>query len=83
MAVTIELPPNVESTLLAQAQLHGLPLNQYLQQLLIEQVPKASPSLLTSAERAEIWRQLAKDLPQTPLLSDYAVSRESIYELEE
>jgi Post-segregation antitoxin CcdA len=79
MTVTIELPPEVEAGLVAQAQALGVPLSQYLEHLLREQVPQLSSASLSPAERAAAWRESAKGLPHTPPLSDQAISRESIY----
>jgi hypothetical protein len=79
MTVTIELPPEIETGLTAQAKERGLPLPQYVQQLLLEQVHLRAATSLSPAERAALWRESVKDLPQTPPLSDEAISRESIY----
>ena len=78
MTVTIELPPEIESSLVAQAEARGLPLAQYVEYLLREQVP-IHAAALTPAERAAAWRESVKGLPNTPPLSDEAISRESIY----
>jgi hypothetical protein len=79
MTVTIELPPEVESSLVAQAEAWGLPLAQYVEYLLREQVPLHTHAALSPAERAAAWRESVKGLPNTPPLSDEAISRESIY----
>jgi hypothetical protein len=79
MVVTIELEPEVEAGLSAQARASGLPLKQYLQRVLRDQVPARSTAALTPAERAEAWRKAAKGLPDTPPLSDDAISRENLY----
>jgi predicted RNA binding protein YcfA (HicA-like mRNA interferase family) len=47
--------------------------------LLMEQVAPNLASRLSTGERAAAWRQAAKGLPGTPLLSDEAIGRESIY----
>ena len=72
MTVTIELPPEVEASLVAQAQARGVPLPQYVSDLLRRQV-------LSPEERAAAWRESVKDLPHTPPLLDEAISRESLY----
>ena len=79
MTVTIELPPELEASLVAQAQAQGLPLSQYLQHLLREQIPAHGCVAGSPAERAAAWRESVKGLPPTPPLSDQAISRESIY----
>jgi hypothetical protein len=79
MTVTIELPPEMEASLVAQAQAQGLPLPQYLQHLLREQIPAHAGVAGSPAERAAAWRESVKGLPHTPPLSDEAIGRESIY----
>jgi hypothetical protein len=79
MTVTIQLPPDIEATLVAQAQAQGLDLARYVEQLLREQVLPRPGAALSPAERAEAWRQSTRGLPHTPPLSDDAISRESIY----
>jgi hypothetical protein len=79
MTITIELPPEIEAGLLAQAKAEGLPLPQYVQRLLREQFPAGETALMTPAERAAAWRESVAGLPHTPPLSDRAINRESIY----
>ena len=79
MRVTIELPPEIEADLTAQAQAQGLLLSQYLQRLLRQQVPVHAGAALSPSERAALWRESVRGLPHTPPLSDEAISRESIY----
>ena len=81
MTVKIELPPDVEAGLTAQANEKGLGLSEYVEDLLKSQArliheaePKAAPN------RADAWRAISKRFPQTPLLSDQAISRENLYE---
>jgi hypothetical protein len=79
MTVTIQLPSDIEAELVAQGRAQGLDLPQYVEHVLREHVlrrPDVGPS---PAERAEAWRQSTRGLPNTPPLSDDAVSRESIY----
>jgi len=80
MTITIELPPEIEARLAALAAEQGMPLPDYLQHLLEEQVPARKAASLSPAERALLWRESAKGLPHTPPLSDEAVSRESLYD---
>ena len=79
MTVTIELPPEIEAGLVAQAEAQGLPLPQYVEHLLKEQFASYADPDLSPAERAAAWRESVKGLPHTPPLSDEAISRESIY----
>ncbi len=79
MAITIELPPEVEAGLSAQAKAYGVPLPRYLQLVLQNQVPARPGPTLSPAQRAAGWREAAKGLPHTPPLSDEAISRENVY----
>ncbi len=80
MSVTIELRPEIEADLAAQAAAHGLPLPAYLQRLIEAQASTGAGSVLSPAQRAAAWRESVKDLPHTPPLSDEAIARESIYD---
>jgi hypothetical protein len=80
MTVTIQLPPDIEADIVAQAQAQGLDLAQYVEHVLREQVPPRASATLSPAQRAEAWRQSTRGLPHTPPLSDDAISRESIYD---
>jgi hypothetical protein len=62
MTVTIQLPPDIEADLVAQARDHGLELPLYVESTLRRQVSPRPDSPITAAERA----------------SDDAISRESI-----
>lgn len=79
MSVKVELPPEVEAHLAAQAAAEGISLPEYLRHLLEEQASADTGSTLSPAERAAAWRESVKGLPVTPPLSDEAISRESIY----
>lgn len=79
MTVTIHLPPDIETGLIAQARAHGLDLSQYVEQVLREQVPPRADTTLSPSLRAAAWRESIRGLPCTPPLSDDAISRENIY----
>jgi hypothetical protein len=72
-------PPEVEASYAAQAAAEGVPLPEYLQHFLEERAPTPGKRPLSPAERADRWRRTSGNLPNTPLLSDEAISRESIY----
>jgi plasmid stability protein len=77
MMLKIELPPELEAGLAARASAHGISVDQFVEQFLREQF-SGSPSL-SASERAAAWRELSASYPDTPPLSDCAVTRESIY----
>ncbi len=85
MTVTLNLKPEVEAGLLAQAQAAGLPLDQFLSRQLeaLTQAASASPAQPRTPAGADQWD---KDLdewfdsfPQHPVLSDEALKRENWY----
>jgi len=78
-SMKIDLPPEIEAGLAAQAAAQGASLPEYVARLLMEQVAPEATRKLSPAERAAAWREAAKGLPRTPPLSDEAISRESIY----
>jgi hypothetical protein len=79
MSVKIELPPELEASLAAQAAAQGVPLLEYLRHLLEEQASAGAGNTLSPEERATAWRESVSGLPDTEPLSDEAISRESIY----
>jgi len=77
MSVTIDLPPDVEASLAAQAAARGVSLAEHLRRLLVAQA-RGSGARETPEERVKLWRDVS-GLPDTKPLSDEAISRESIY----
>ena len=77
MNVKLELNPELEADLLAAARARGLPLETYLEQVIQEH------GINHSASPAEDWEKefdaWVDSFPETPLLSDEAVSRASMY----
>jgi hypothetical protein len=89
MTVTIELPPDIEAGLLAQAQAEGVAVSDYVQNLVRGQIAAKLAANSDSRPAYELppeewvrkfhaWteRHSALDLP---VLSDEDISRESIY----
>lgn len=79
MTLTIELRPDLEASLAQIAAGHGVSVAEYVQRLVEQAVPSAGRPGLTPEQRAALWRESAKQLPHTPLLSDAAISRDTIY----
>ncbi len=83
MTVTLELSPERESSLRAQAQARGLSVEQWLLELTEQLAPSASIAHLQRTDPEEWARQFhawAESHDRTtPLLSDEDISRESIY----
>lgn len=83
MAITLDLPPEEEQTLRQQAEMTGQEVTEYLREIVRGKIQPASvrPS-------HEEWKQLVQKLvktvgPDVPPLSDYALSREGMYERRE
>ena len=86
MTVTIELPPDIEAGVLAQAQAEGLDVADYVRNLVRKQIASADATAPANELTPEEWMRRFKEWSESPahanlpVLSDYAISRESIYE---
>ena len=78
MTVTLQLRPDVEAGLVAQARARGLSLEAYLDQILQERSGGVEHATLSPAERALAFEAWARNHPLTPLLSEAAVRRDSL-----
>lgn len=83
MTVTLELSPESEAALKTQAQARGLTLEEWLIELANEHSAPASIAHLQRTDPKEWSRQFDEWVnghdPNLPVLSDEAMSRESIY----
>jgi hypothetical protein len=83
MTVTIKFSPEREAALQAQAQARGLTIEQWLIELADQYTPPSSIAHLQRTDPKEWARQFRtwadSHDPNTPVLSDEAMSRESIY----
>ena len=81
MAITLELPPEIEASLAAQAQVRGLPLDAYVQSLLKQQVAKEHAEHTISPVQFEAELDaLAQGSEQLPSLPPEALARGSFYQ---
>jgi hypothetical protein len=85
MTVTLELKPEIEEQLVARAQAEGLSTEEFVNRELARLVASTPPvSKLTPEERVRLLDEFfASHSVGGPPLSDYAVSRESIYTRED
>ena len=85
MTVTLELKREIEEQLVARARAEGLSTEEFVNRELERLEASAPPrSKLTPEERVRLWNDfLASHSVGGPPLSDYAVSRESIYTRED
>ena len=81
MAITLNLPPEVEGSLAAQARSLGLQLNSYVQSLLEQQAGMGRAEQATNLEQFEAELDaLAQDSDKLPYLPPAALTRESFYQ---
>ena len=83
--MTVTLKPDLEEELTARARAEGLSTEEFVNRELERLVASTPPtSKLTPEERVRLWNEfLASHSVGGPPLSDYAVSRESIYTRED
>ena len=83
MTVTLNLPPEKEAAFKAQAQARGLSLEQWMLEVPDQSVQPVSIAHLQKTNPQEWARYFDAWVdshdPNTPVLSDEAMSRESIY----
>lgn len=83
MTVTLNLPPEKEAVFKAQAQARGLSLEQWMLEIADQHTQPASAAHLQKTNPQEWARQFRSWAdghdPRLPVLSDEAMSRESIY----
>jgi hypothetical protein len=79
MSITLSLNPETEKTLSARAGQLGLSLNDLLQELANREAAALSEPMLSGDEKAKAFLAWADSFPDTPPLSDEAISRESFY----
>ncbi len=82
MAITIELPPEVEADLTAQARQRGFPLSTYVRQLLVQtaRLRLPEPKRLSRKEFEASLGRMAKYSDQISVLPIEALFRESLYD---
>jgi hypothetical protein len=85
VTMTVTLEPDLEEELTARAEAEGLSTEEFVNRELGKLVASApTTSDLAPEERARLWREfIESNAVGGPPLSDYAVSRESIYSRED
>jgi hypothetical protein len=78
MSITLNLSPDVEKGLMAQARERGMPLSEYLQEILTRQARLAAGTPMAGKAKARAFELWAKSHRTTHPLSDEAVSRASL-----
>jgi hypothetical protein len=80
MTVTLNLKPELEAGLLAQAKACGMTVEEYLLSVVEGAVLPMTQKTLSPEQRAAAFEAWSAGHRLTPLLSDYAVSRDGMYE---
>jgi hypothetical protein len=80
MTVTLKLKPEVEAGLVAQAQVTGVSVEEYVLSVLERAILPSVKNALTPEERAASYEAWSAQHRSTHPLSDHAVSREAIYD---
>ena len=80
MSVVLDLTPEVEAQLSAQARANGMTLEEYLLSILEGAAISITQTTLSPEQRATAYEAWSAAHKPTPALSDHAVSRESMYE---
>ncbi len=80
MTVTLRLKPEVEAGLVAQAQASGMTVQEYVLFMVEGALLPTSQKALSAEERAAAFEAWSAGHRPTSPLSDYAVSREAMYE---
>ncbi len=80
MAIVLQLNPDLERTLAAEARSRGLSLEQYVQSLLQQQLPSPAPRRKPTMKEFEAALDcVAAHSEKVPELPDEALGREGIY----
>jgi hypothetical protein len=80
MPILVELSPEKQARLTAEAMLRGIAPEQYAGKLLDDALTPVSTGKLTREEFHTMLRELAEDSETLPKLPTSAFSRESIYQ---
>ena len=81
MPATLEIEKETAEMLSAQAEARGVSVDAYLRSLLRDKLASENATSPSPQERAKLWREWidSHSIKATPL-SDYALTREGIYE---
>ena len=79
MTIILKLEPDVEAGLVALASAKGLSLDLYVRSVLEQLAAPTNGTEMTPEQKAAAFEQLIESLPETPVLSDEAMSRDAIY----
>lgn len=78
MTIELDLSPDVEATLLAQAEANGVSLETYISQVLRQKSRASSKTVTGPEERARAFERWARNHPRGAALPPEALRRESL-----
>jgi len=79
MTVTLNLDGETEKALVARAQERGLSIDEFLQEIAEREAALATLPAASSEDKIRSFIEWADSFPDTPPLSDEAISRASMY----
>ncbi len=81
MTVTLDLPPDVEQAYLAEASARGVPVEVLVREVLLAHEPPLVAAEMTPEEWVREFKAWTRShsADNLPMLSDEAISRDSIY----
>ena len=80
MTITFDLKPETEASLLALAETRGISVDEFVRAMVEGTVTPSANKTLSAEDRATAYEAWSARHKPTPPLSDYAVSRESMYQ---
>jgi hypothetical protein len=80
MIITLDLNPELEAGILARALASGMTVEEYLLSMVEGVALPATPRTQSAEQRAAAFEAWSVGHRATPPLSDYAVSRDAMYE---
>jgi len=84
MTITLELPRELEARFVAEAEARGIPVSEVVKAYLYQAGPERGSNQLTAEDVDRGFEEAASLIQEgAPLLSDEAMSRESIYTRED
>ena len=84
MTIALELPPDLEERLVAEAKAMGVPVEEVVKANLYKAISTNAAKPLSTEEMNKLLDEAADLIPEgIPPLSDAAMSRESIYSRED
>jgi hypothetical protein len=79
MLITLHLDSAVESGLSLLAKQRGVSVSEYVRELVGRETAAAAGTSSSGQEKALAFLEWADSFPETPMLSDAAIRRESMY----